>query len=831
MTLASLAPAALGAALTADSARVAAANFIASDDVGSRLLRGRALASIEPRGALFVARLSPSGYIVLSGDSAAEPIVAFSANDYAEPDEDSPFGALLARAATNATDEAAREASAKQPKAASLLKTAALATSASTSAAERRAAKWAKLLAGAPARAGPVSNSVARLRAASTDSSAQTVTVAPFMTTLWSQWQPYNDFVPVNRAASAANSYRQRYPCGCVATAYAQLLNYWQWPARMNATFSCDHEIYDYDNGTKENALRDTPFTVRFDAHEPFDWSQMRDTYPAGSRYTGWDLRGKTLEGVRFPVARLVMMSAVMARMYYAGGGSGANVQVAANANPWYRQTNAIVRAALGDDSFFGLVRDDLQRGNPVPVTVPGHQVVAHGWASGADSTRYVYLNYGWAGTNDGYFNVSETDTEDTAKGYIDSALVGHTPVRTAQLDPLPAVSESAVTLSWHVPERLADDFTGHTVHIRRRVDTPSAWTEGFASHETATNSASGIFVATAWGVGDGSPFLRVRPLASGAFDLMDERTLTSRSLLTYRYRADRALGLDLRVQGRFDGGEWEDVDVPPLGNLYGSNGWKTRTVFLGDRDGKTLRLRLVVSNDRSYVYGSDLWIGVLLDDFALTDVLGYEEETVTCAAEARSVTLEDLVPGASYVFSVTPQGDGAVESEAVQTSIAGTARLPLPSGADASASDLPAEVAWGEEERDATELPRILAVTPWRSSSPAAVQEGIFRECARGANAILVKCSPNVTGLSARPSHLSLVPDAAVKVVPRGNGRFVVTVDGGGVAEADDRSRMILTLVAATDGGQCAYKDVSLRFSSETAAERFTRGIMMIVR
>ena len=41
----------------------------------------------------------------------------------------------------------------------------------------------------------------------------------------------------------------------------------------------------------------------------------------------------------------------------------------------------------------------------------------------------------------------------------------------------------------------------------------------------------------------------------------------------------------------------------------------------------------------------------------------------------------------------------------------------------------------------------------------------------------------------------------------------------------------MILTLVAATDGGQRAYKDVSLRFSSETAAERFARGIMMIVR
>ena len=83
------------------AARTAARNFLSSDDVGARLLFGHALDALERRGALWVARLKPAGYIVLSGDDAAEPVVAFSRTAYAEPPNDSPFAALLATADTN----------------------------------------------------------------------------------------------------------------------------------------------------------------------------------------------------------------------------------------------------------------------------------------------------------------------------------------------------------------------------------------------------------------------------------------------------------------------------------------------------------------------------------------------------------------------------------------------------------------------------------------------------------------------------------------------------------------------------------------------------------
>lgn len=146
-------------------------------------------------------------------------------------------------------------------------------------------------------------------------------------------------------------------------------------------------------------------------------------------------------------------------------------------------------------------------------------------------------------------------------------------------------------------------------------------------------------------------------------------------------------------------------------------------------------------------------------------------------------------------------------------------------SGATLSAisfPSLPEAVVWTETEHAAHPLPEIRAVTSVSAASPA-VQEGFYRECASGGNVFFVSCSPGVTRLEARPSHLSLVPDEAVEVFPLGGGRFAVTVDGSGIDDANDRTRMILTLVASDgSGGPAAYKDLSLRFSSATTPEAY---------
>lgn len=55
-------------------------------------------------------------------------------------------------------------------------------------------------------------------------------TVGPLLATTWGQGCGYNDAVPVDPTGASCG----HYPTGCVATAMAQIMRYWQWPNSYN---------------------------------------------------------------------------------------------------------------------------------------------------------------------------------------------------------------------------------------------------------------------------------------------------------------------------------------------------------------------------------------------------------------------------------------------------------------------------------------------------------------------------------------------------------------------------------------------------------------------
>ena len=756
-----------GASLDVTDIRLAAETFLRSDSVGADFLFGRTVQSVEAKGALYLVRLAPSGYVVLSGNTAAEPVVAFSMNDYVE-EAASPLATLLALADTNAVTAAVIETT----DIAMPLTSSALMKMGTTS---RRAAKWADLL----SRADDTETRVYRVLTAARHKDTLAVKVPAFLTTQWYQDQPYNDYAPINSLSLVASEKRQRYACGCAATAYAQVLNYWQWPLRFDGVAQADHSI---DVST-------SPFTVRFDGHVAHDWNAMKTTYPQGSSSAGYDLRDTLAESARYPVARLIMQAAVLARMGYAQKGAGAVFGMVEVATPWFVQTNQMMRtSAKNDAAFFALLRADMERKIPVPVAITDHQVVANGWAEDEYGTSFVALNFGWGGNNDGYFNITETDKA-TMNGYIHVAIFGYTPLKTVQVEPLPDVCAPDLTLSWYAPPRLADDFAGYDVRIRAYDDACTTARQDFSDLTVTNASPTGIFVGkvTDADIGNETPLLRIRPRASGAYLVMDAETVTETTTFSYRLRYDRALGLSVRIQLSHNGNEWEDLDEPALGTGADKADWATRRLSLGAYAGKPVYLRVHVTSAGDSYPGSGAFLGVQMDDFEMTNVLRFDERHVPCEASARSITLTGLPIGRQHVFTVTPRCEGAVASASVHTRIA----------------------AVGES------FPEILAVTSFSATS-APVVEGFFRECARGTNVFLVACSKNVTRLEARPSHLTLVPDEKVEVFSLGDGQFVVTVDGSGIDYRNDRTRMILTLAASTVGGATAYKDLSLRFSDE---------------
>lgn len=642
-----LANAAMASEVSGDDVARAAAAFVSEDSIGSVVLKGCSVTNVSQRRHLWIVALSPSGHIVMSGSDLADPIVGFSKNDFTEPDPESPAFAVLEGADASVAAIEAQGGGTRHE-------------------------RWTKLLGGGMAKKG-------LLKAADVES-PDTVVIPPFLESHYNQWQPYNDYAPVfepdeNYFEGGYEPYRGRCPCGCVATATAQGLRHFRWPARIDRVDSFDHSFTDANNVAHA-------FPLRFDGHIPIDWNALDDDYDsdAGGEWvpdpdrpgTGWmiwktytDLRGTVPEATRHPIARLIMFADVLAHMSFGANSSGANYgMVSYNASDWYKRGTWVPAT----DSR---VLADITNGVPVQVTIPGHAVVGHGWANDG-SNKYLYLNYGWGGSNDGYYNINGST--------IQEVYVGHYPRAKPQIDPLPKVCETNPTLNWHFPDFYTNNLSGFTVSISSPAATPSTFLDDFSS-SSGSSSSSGIYVVTDNDYGYDGNLLHTTASTTGTYTFPDSYLLTSASVLTFKLLSISALGAVYEVQASFNGGDWETICTPLLMLDWGISGWATERVYLGGHGGESVRFRVRNSRNSGSFYSTGK---ILLDDFTVTKVLApVEPEIRNVDKTVRSLVLNGLAAGATYSFAVTPIISGALvdgeSSESVSTSIAGLRNMPIP--------------------------------------------------------------------------------------------------------------------------------------------------------
>ena len=175
--------------------------------------------ALPGRIAYFVVSLDPTGYVVVSGDDLVEPVVAFVVEGNYDLSEDNPLAALVS------TDMDGRVQSAEAYESGTsknLLPDDAANFSSAKS-------KWEQLLSDEGDKAGLAS--VSDLR------------VGPLVATLWAQSAIglpdfsyvacYNYYTP---PYGDGNTYN--HPCGCVATAMAQIMRYFQYPTGNIGTAS-----------------------------------------------------------------------------------------------------------------------------------------------------------------------------------------------------------------------------------------------------------------------------------------------------------------------------------------------------------------------------------------------------------------------------------------------------------------------------------------------------------------------------------------------------------------------------------------------------------------
>ena len=189
---------------------------------------------------------------------------------------------------------------------------------------------------------------------------------------------------------------------GCVPTAMAQLMKFYEWPKQGRGT---------HTNSSSGVQMVDFSESV-------YDWDNMLDMYTEGN-YTETQSRA---------VAKLMYDLGVASNLRPSGSGNGAYPEDAWKALGAYFGYDRNMRYISGEYSYPGetlwkearegetivdvtrrVLTEELNAGRPVLLTIwemwheDGHEVVCDGY----DEEGCFHLNFGWGGQEDGYYNLT----------------------------------------------------------------------------------------------------------------------------------------------------------------------------------------------------------------------------------------------------------------------------------------------------------------------------------------------------------------------------------------------------------------------------------------
>lgn len=195
--------------------------------------------------------------------------------------------------------------------------------------------------------------------------------VGPLIQTKWDQGAPYNMYAPGG------------CPTGCVATAMAQLMKYWEWPTTGNG----EHSYMAMGYGEQYANFGATTY----------DWDNMVLNYTAGST-----------QEQKEAVATLMYHCGVSVNMMYEPDGSGAfSTDVPDAINNYFSysdQATHISKAGQPYDKWIALLKSNIDQQIPIyysgQSSEGGHAFICDGY----DNDGLFYFNWGWGGSSNGFF-------------------------------------------------------------------------------------------------------------------------------------------------------------------------------------------------------------------------------------------------------------------------------------------------------------------------------------------------------------------------------------------------------------------------------------------
>ena len=235
-----------------------------------------------------------------------------------------------------------------------------------------------------------IQGSTPRQRAAARRKLQSTKHAVPvLMTTTWNQGDPYNSKCPIYYKGDGTTD---QPASGCVATALAQVMNFYKYPTRTRKAIPPISNTYTLDDGTKK-----TVTTKAIRVATKIDWDNMVDNYTGGETQEQRDAVGNLM----YYVGQAVGMG------YGPSSGAGFGANVSSAFINYFGYDDGAYMASRTDytiDGWFDLIYDEIAAGHPVGFagwsTGGGHSFVLDGF----DGESLFHLNWGWGGGSDGWF-------------------------------------------------------------------------------------------------------------------------------------------------------------------------------------------------------------------------------------------------------------------------------------------------------------------------------------------------------------------------------------------------------------------------------------------
>lgn len=214
--------------------------------------------------------------------------------------------------------------------------------------------------------------------------------VAPLLTTTWGQGTYYNSMCPVEPTS------QQHAATGCVGTAMAQVMKYWNHPQQGRGSSTYSHPRF---------GLQSADF-----GSTTYDWANMPNTLNANSTQQQIDAVATLMYQVGVSIVTNFAMSSEGGSSADPISRNGINYPCVENALRQYFDYAPEIFGAkmsgLGDEAWKELLKTEMDNSRPVIYSgfdfTGGHCFVCDGY----DSQDRFHFNWGWGGTSDGYFAI-----------------------------------------------------------------------------------------------------------------------------------------------------------------------------------------------------------------------------------------------------------------------------------------------------------------------------------------------------------------------------------------------------------------------------------------